>query len=127
MNEGRVTTSPLQARVLAMLLLAYIFNFLDRQILGILAAPIKPDLKSHRRPVRRDRRARLRAYSIRCWACRWPCSPTAPAAAGSSPRALAVWSAFTALCGTATGYWQMFLFRLGVGVGEAGGVAPSMR
>ena len=39
--------------------------------------------------------------------------------------ALAVWSAFTALCGTATGFGQLFLYRLGVGVGEAGGVAPS--
>jgi MFS family permease len=29
------------------------------------------------------------------------------------------------LCGTATGFWQLFLYRLGVGVGEAGGVAPS--
>ncbi len=38
---------------------------------------------------------------------------------------LAVWSGFTALCGTATGYSQLFLYRLGVGVGEAGGVAPS--
>ena len=39
--------------------------------------------------------------------------------------ALAVWSAFTALCGTAANFWQLFIFRLGVGVGEAGGVAPS--
>lgn len=39
--------------------------------------------------------------------------------------ALAVWSGFTALCGTAAGFWQLFVFRLGVGVGEAGGVAPS--
>ena len=39
--------------------------------------------------------------------------------------ALTVWSAFTALCGTAASYAQLFLFRLGVGVGEAGGVAPS--
>ena len=31
--------------VLAMLLLVYTFNFLDRQILGILAAPIKADLQ----------------------------------------------------------------------------------
>ena len=31
-------------RVLAMLLLVYTFNFLDRQILGILATPIKADL-----------------------------------------------------------------------------------
>ena len=38
---------------------------------------------------------------------------------------LAVWSAFTALCGTATSFWQLFIYRLGVGVGEAGGVAPS--
>ena len=39
--------------------------------------------------------------------------------------ALFVWSAFTALCGTAASFWQLFAFRLGVGVGEAGGVAPS--
>jgi len=39
--------------------------------------------------------------------------------------ALAVWSAFTALCGTASAFWQLFVFRMGVGVGEAGGVAPS--
>jgi predicted MFS family arabinose efflux permease len=39
--------------------------------------------------------------------------------------ALAVWSGFTALCGTANSFWHLFLFRLGVGVGEAGGVAPS--
>lgn len=39
--------------------------------------------------------------------------------------ALVTWSAFTALCGMATNFWQLFIFRLGVGVGEAGGVAPS--
>src|SRR5206468_1675605 len=39
--------------------------------------------------------------------------------------ALAVWSGFTALCGVAGGFWHLFLFRLGVGSGEAGGVAPS--
>ena len=38
---------------------------------------------------------------------------------------LGVWSAFTALCGLATSFWQLFAFRIGVGVGEAGGVAPS--
>ena len=39
--------------------------------------------------------------------------------------ALTVWSGFTALCGTAANFWQLFIYRLGVGVGEAGGVAPS--
>jgi MFS family permease len=38
---------------------------------------------------------------------------------------LAVWSAFTALCGTAISFVQLFAYRLGVGIGEAGGVAPS--
>ena len=39
--------------------------------------------------------------------------------------ALAAWSAFTALCGIAGSFWQLFLFRMGVAIGEAGGVAPS--
>jgi MFS family permease len=38
---------------------------------------------------------------------------------------VAIWSGFTALCGLAGSYWQLFAFRLGVGIGEAGGVAPS--
>lgn len=39
--------------------------------------------------------------------------------------ALAVWSGFTALCGAASSFAYLFLFRMGVGIGEAGGVAPS--
>ena len=39
--------------------------------------------------------------------------------------AVAVWSGFTALCAAATSFSLMFLFRMGVGIGEAGGVAPS--
>jgi predicted MFS family arabinose efflux permease len=38
---------------------------------------------------------------------------------------LAIWSGFTALCGLAGNFLQLFLCRLGVGIGEAGGVAPS--
>ena len=38
---------------------------------------------------------------------------------------VAVWSAFTALCGFAQNFVQLFLARMGVGIGEAGGVAPS--
>jgi MFS family permease len=39
--------------------------------------------------------------------------------------ALTIWSAMTAACGLATNFWQLFAARLGVGVGEAGGVAPA--
>lgn len=38
---------------------------------------------------------------------------------------LALWSFFTAACGAATGFWQMFAARLGVGVGEAGAGPPA--
>ena len=38
---------------------------------------------------------------------------------------VAVWSGFTALCGLAGNFWQLFAARMGVGIGEAGGVAPS--
>ena len=39
--------------------------------------------------------------------------------------ALIIWSGMTALCGAATGFFSLFLARLGVGIGEAGGSPPS--
>ena len=39
--------------------------------------------------------------------------------------ALGLWSATTALCGLATGFWTLFLARMGVGIGEAGGSPPA--
>ncbi|MDQ3140120.1 MAG: hypothetical protein M3Q15_05285, partial [Pseudomonadota bacterium] len=43
-DRGLIPAATPGARVLAILLLAYIFNFIDRQIIGILAVPIKADL-----------------------------------------------------------------------------------
>ena len=110
--------------VLALLLLAYIFNFLDRQILGILAKPIKADL--HLSDTEFGAIGGL-AFALLYSVLGIPLAYLADRTSRSSviAAALAVWSGFTALCGTATGYAQLFLFRLGVGVGEAGGVAPS--
>ena len=34
--------------------------------------------------------------------------------------AIAAWSVMTMLCGAATGFWSLFIMRMGVGVGEAG-------
>jgi MFS family permease len=110
--------------VLSLLLLAYIFNFLDRQILGILAQPIKADLGLT--DTQFGAIGGL-AFALLYSLLGVPLALLADRTSRSSVIAgsLAVWSGFTALCGTATGYWQLFLFRLGVGVGEAGGVAPS--
>ncbi len=113
-----------RALVLAMLLLVYTFNFLDRQILGILVAPIKAELELTD--------TQLGALGGIAFALLYStlAIPLALVADRTSRSwvitiSLTVWSGFTALCGLATGFWQFFAFRLGVGVGEAGGVAPS--
>jgi MFS family permease len=110
--------------VLALLLLAYIFNFLDRQILGILAGPIIADLKLT--DAEFGAIAGI-AFAILYSVLGVPLAMLADRTSRSRVIAgsLAVWSAFTALCGTATSFAQLFFYRLGVGVGEAGGVAPS--
>src|SRR4030095_12072742 len=38
---------------------------------------------------------------------------------------VAVWSGFTALCASAGSFAQLILYRIGVGVGEAGGTPPA--
>ncbi|SCW72613.1 Sugar phosphate permease [Sphingobium faniae] len=113
-----------RALVLAMLLLVYTFNFLDRQILGILAGPIKAELGLSD--------TQLGALGGIAFAILYStlAIPLALLADRTSRTwvitvSLAVWSGFTALCGMAGSFAQMFLFRIGVGVGEAGGVAPS--
>ena len=123
-------TDPTTARpgyrglVLAMLLLVYTFNFLDRQILGILAKPIQASLNLDDRQFGAiGGTAFAILYSVlgvplALAADRWGKTRVI---AGS----LVVWSGFTALCGAASGFWSLFLCRLGVGVGEAGGAAPS--
>lgn len=116
--------SPRANVVLALLLLAYIFNFLDRQILGILAGPIITDLKLSDAEFGAIGGI---AFAILYSVLGVPLAMLADRTSRSKviAGALAVWSAFTALCGTATSFGQLFLFRLGVGVGEAGGVAPA--
>lgn len=110
--------------VLAILLTAYIFNFLDRQILGILAQPIKADL--HLSDTQFGAIGGL-AFALLYSVLGIPLAYLADrtSRSGVIAGALALWSGFTALCGLAHGYGQLFLFRLGVGIGEAGGVAPS--
>jgi predicted MFS family arabinose efflux permease len=107
-----------------LLMLLYTVNFLDRQIVTILAEPIKNELKISDTqlgiltglafglvycglglPL-----ARLADRVNRVWII-----------TGS----LALWSAFTLLCGRATNYATLVAARVGVGVGEAGFVPTS--
>ena len=110
--------------LLALLLIAYIFNYLDRQILGILAGAIKADLHLS------DTAFGLLSgppfaifYSLLGIPFAYLADRTSRSRVVAA--AVALWSAFTGLCGIAASFWQLFVFRMGVGVGEAGGVAPS--
>lgn len=113
-----------RAYVLFILFLVYTFNFIDRQIIGILQVPIKAELGLT------DTQMGLMgglAFALFYTGLGIPIAMLADRfnrtwIVGTS---LAIWSGFTALCGTAHGFWQLFLYRMGVGVGEAGGVAPS--
>src|SRR6476469_4957297 len=110
--------------VLALLLLAYILNFLDRQILGILGPMIKAELHlSDARFGLLGGTAFALLYSVLGIPLAYLADRTSRSAVIAG--ALAVWCGFTALCGSATAFGQLFLYRVGVGVGEAGGVAPS--
>jgi predicted MFS family arabinose efflux permease len=102
----------------------YVLNFLDRQLLSILAKPIQDELGVTDGELGRigglyfalfycvlaipvgwiaDRVNRVRLLSVAC----------------------ALWSAATIACGLSANYPQLAVARMAVGVGEAGGVPPS--
>jgi predicted MFS family arabinose efflux permease len=109
---------------LAMLCFIYVLNFLDRQLLSILAKPIQDSLGVTDSqlgligglyfavfycfisiPVGwlADRTNRIYVLSIAC----------------------GLWSAATIACGLARTYPELVVARMTVGIGEAGGVPPS--
>ena len=117
--------SPLyRAWVLFILVVVYTFNFIDRVIVGILAEPLKRDLALS------DTQLGLMSGAAFALFYTFLGIPVARLADRGSRTwimtgALAIWSGFTALCGQAQSFAQLFVARVGVGVGEAGGVAPA--
>lgn len=128
MADTTAETTPIvtKGRTLALLLLTlvYGFNFIDRQIVGILAPFIQGDLGLTNTELGlliglafaafytilgiplaflADRMSRVTLLSL----------------------ALATWSGFTALTGFAQNFLHIALARVGVGIGEAGGSPPS--
>ena len=118
-NNQHKTPSPLYANyVLSLLLTAYILSFVDRQVLSLLVGPIRQDFNISDfefsllhgfafaifytfmgLPIGRlvDQYNRTRIISV----------------------GVLVWSLMTCLCGLASNFTQLFLTRIGVGVGEA--------
>ena len=105
-------------------MLTYTFSIMDRQIVSILVEDLRTEFSLSDAqlgvlsglafalfyatlgiPIARlaDRANRVKIVSI----------------------AVAVWSVMTALCGAAGNFVHLFLARVGVGIGEAGGIPPS--
>ena len=115
----RTETSP--RLVLWLLLIVYIFNFIDRQIVNILAEPIARDLDLS------DTQIGLMtgiAFALLYTVLGLPIARYSDRPStnriGLIAISLTVWSAMTALCGMAQNFVQLLLARVGVGVGEAG-------
>lgn len=108
------------------LLIVYIFNFIDRQIVNILAEPIARDLDLSDTQIGLMTGLAFALFytvlglPIASWSDRPTTNRTRLIAS-----ALAIWSAMTALCGLAANFVQLLLARIGVGVGEAGCTPPA--
>jgi MFS family permease len=104
--------------LVAILMVIYVFSFMDRSLLGFMVGPIKETMgitdfqisllmgfsfalfySTLGLPIGRLADSKNRKWLI---------------AAG-----LFIWTLMTALCGTVRSYWLFFLYRMGVGVGEA--------
>lgn len=120
-------TSPAKERVtserllLWTLLTVYIFNFLDRQIVTILAEPIKRDLglSDTQLGLLTGLAFALFYALLGIPIARYADRPTSNRV-GLISVSLILWSGMTALCGMAQNFTQLLLARVGVGVGEAG-------
>ena len=123
-DEDKAPSPAYRYYVLAILIFVYMLNFVDRQIIGILAAPLKEHFQmSDSQFGLLGGIAFASVYSTLAIPLAWLADRTSRVWIMTG--ALAVWSGFTALCGMAGSFGQLFLFRMGVGVGEAGGVAPA--
>lgn len=104
--------------VVAILCVAYTLSFIDRQILAFLVGPIQSDFG-----IDDFEFGLLHGLAFALFYTVMGI-PLGRMADGGSRRGLigvgiAVWSAMTFLCGIAQNFWQLFLARIGVGVGEA--------
>lgn len=123
--ERPYPSAPYAWYVVGVLLLAYIFSFVDREVLALLVEPIK------------------REFGLSDTEIGWLMGPAfavfytffgIPIAwlADRSNRRLIIfagvflWSWMTALCGLAGSYVQLFLARVGVGIGEAALSPPAL-
>ena len=104
--------------VVVILTLAYTLSYIDRQILAIVLEPIRRDMDIS------DTQVSLlagMAFAIFYVAMGIPLGRLADRVNRRNLIifGITLWSLMTALCGLTQNFWQLFLARIGVGVGEA--------
>jgi MFS family permease len=118
LSEGRGQSLMYPWYIVSLCMVAYIFSFVDRQVITLLIEPIKADLGIS------DTQFSLLhglAFAILYATAGIPIAKMADTR--SRPAIIAVgifvWSLATALCGLAKSFVQLFIARMAVGVGEA--------
>lgn len=119
-----VFTAGYRRYAMFMLLTIYILNFVDRQVINILAEPIKKELGLL------DWQLGMMSGLAFALFYTFLGLPIARLADRSNrpliiSGALAVWSGFTVLSGMAQNFTHLVLARIGVGIGEAGCTPPA--
>lgn len=109
---------------LFVLVLVYTSSHVDRQIMGILIEPIKNEFM-----VTDTMMGFLSGIAFALFYATLGLPIAILADKGNRRNIIAIvitlWSVMTALCGVAQSFTQLVLFRIGVGVGEAGSSPPS--
>jgi len=118
------TSKSYRSYVLLLLMVVYIFNFIDRQILVILQESIKAELGLSDKQLGLLSGFTFAVFYVACgipiarWADRYN-------RVNIISVSITIWSAMTAISGFAGNFWQLLGARIGVGVGEAGASPPS--
>src|SRR5688572_8089116 len=98
--------------LLCVMLGIYTVNYIDRSIISVLAQPIKVDLGLSDAGIGMVTGAAFGLlYATMGLPFAWLAERTSRVRLISW--AIVVWSVMTAACGLATGFWQLFLARLG--------------
>ncbi|MBM89166.1 MAG: MFS transporter [Gammaproteobacteria bacterium] len=118
LNNLKKPSLKYQWYVVFVLLLAQMFSFLDRMIMGLLVGPIRESFSIS------DTQYSLLAGLAFSLFYALMGLPLARVADSKNRRNLisigiAVWSIMTAICGLAKGFVSLFFARIGVGIGEA--------
>ena len=110
--------------VLGVLTFTYLFSYMDRQILSILIEDIGQEFS-----LDDTQRGLLMGLAFALFYAGLGIPVARLADRMNRKRiiagAITIWSAATALCGAASGFWTLFLARVAVGVGEAGATPPA--